>query len=262
MNTFAAALWAESLKARRSKVPALTTLGFCLAPLVSGLFMIILKDPEQARRMGLLGAKAQLAAGTAAWPTFFGLLTQATAVGGALLFAMVTSWAFGREFTDRTAKDLLALPTPRAAIVTAKLVVVAGWGLAATGLIFGIGLGVGAAVDIPGWSYQLAGRAGGDILAIAALDLALMTPIACLASAGRGYLAPLGWAFLTLALAQIAAVLGWGDWFPWSVPALYSGLAGPRAEQIGLHSHILVGLTCLAGLAALYFWWLHADQTR
>ena len=67
MNTFTAALWSETLKARRSKVPLFAALGFCLAPFIGGLFMIILKDPEQARQMGLLGAKAQLAAGTADW---------------------------------------------------------------------------------------------------------------------------------------------------------------------------------------------------
>ena len=111
MILFLAALWAEALKARRSKVPWLTALGFSLAPLVGGLFMIILKDPERARSMGLISAKAQLAAGVADWPTFFGLLAQATAVGGAMLFTIVTAWVFGREFSDHTAKELLALPT-------------------------------------------------------------------------------------------------------------------------------------------------------
>ena len=35
---------------RRSKVPLLTAMGFSITPLVGGLFMIILKDPEAARR--------------------------------------------------------------------------------------------------------------------------------------------------------------------------------------------------------------------
>jgi ABC-2 type transport system permease protein len=56
MSLFRAALWVETLKARRSKVPWLTALGFSLAPLVGGLFMIILKDPERARSMGLISA--------------------------------------------------------------------------------------------------------------------------------------------------------------------------------------------------------------
>ncbi|MEV0143917.1 MULTISPECIES: ABC transporter permease [unclassified Nonomuraea] len=39
---------------------------------------------------------------------------------------MIAIWLFGREFSDHTAKDLLALPTSRTAIVAAKFVVAAG----------------------------------------------------------------------------------------------------------------------------------------
>lgn len=67
MNAFASALWAEALKARRSKVSLLTVIGFSLIPLAGALFMIILKDPEHARSMGLISAKARLAAGGADW---------------------------------------------------------------------------------------------------------------------------------------------------------------------------------------------------
>jgi len=262
MNRFWAALWAEGLKARRSKVPLLTAIGFSLAPLVGGLFMIILKDPTEARRMGLLSAKAQLMVGVADWPAFFGVLAQAVAVGGALLFAIVTIWVFGREFSDRTVKELLALPTPRAAIVGAKFLLVALWGLGLTLLVFGLGLVVGTLVEIPGWSPALVQRAFGDILGAAVLTLALMPFVALLASVGRGYLPPFGWTIFTLFLANIIVYTGWGDWFPWAVPALYSGAAGPRAEQIGLHSYVLVAVALVVGLASTFRWWRHADQTR
>ena len=262
MNTFMSALWAESLKMRRSKVPLFTAIGFSMAPFVGGLFMIILKDPEAARSMGLISAKAQLTAGVADWPTFFGLLAQAVAVGGAILFTIVTTWVFGREFSDHTAKELLALPTPREAIVAAKFVVIAGWTLAMTLLIFGIGLGVGALVGIPGWSAELLRTAFADILGSAALTIALLPFVALLASVGRGYLPPFGWAVFTMVLAQIAAITGWGDWFPWSVPALFSGAAGPRTALLGPHSYGLVVITSLIGLAATFYWWQNADQTH
>jgi ABC-2 type transport system permease protein len=262
MTLFRAALWAEALKARRSKVPWLTALGFSLAPLVGGLFMFILKDPERARSMGLIGAKAQLAAGVADWPTMLGLLAQATAVGGGLLFTLVTTWVFGREFSEHTAKELLALPTPRAAIVGAKFVIVGIWAAGLTALVLVLGLGVGATVGLPGWSTALLWRAASDLFVTAGLTLALMTPVALLASAGRSYLPPLGWAFLTFFLAQILAAIGWGAWFLWSVPALFSELAGPRATQIGLQSYVVVGLTFGGGLAGTFVWWHIADQTR
>lgn len=260
MTGFSAALWTEGLKARRSKVPLLTALGFSLAPLVGGLFMIILKDPEAARNVGLLGAKAQLMAGVADWPTYFNLVAQAVAIGGALLFAIITIWVFGREFVDQTAKGLLALPTARETIVGAKFMVVALWGIALTLLVFGIGLLVGMLVDIPGWSLLLAQHAFIDVMGTALLTLALMPFVALWASIGRGYLPPFGWAILTLAFANITAYIGWGHWFPWAVPALFSGAAGPRVDQLGLHSYLLVIATLVAGLFCTLLWWRRADQ--
>jgi len=262
MKKFQAALWAETLKARRSKVPLLAALGLTLAPLVDGLFMFIMKDPERAREMGLLSVKAQLAMSTAEWPTFFGVLAQATAIGGAIVFSIVTAWVFGREFSDHTAKDLMALPTSREQIVTAKLVVITVWVFSVSLWIFLIGLLIGYLVDIPGWTIQLAWQSFRDVFATAGMTLLLMTPVAFIASTGRGYLAPLGWAVLTIFFSQIVAATGWGDWFPWAVPALFSGVAGPRGSLVGPHSYILVFVASLIGLATTFYWWRNADQTR
>lgn len=100
-----------------------------------------------------------------------------------------------------------------------------------------------------------------DLVITAGLTVALMPLIALIASAGRGYLPPLGWAFLTMFLAQIVVATGWGAWFPWSVPALFSELAGPRATQIGAQSYVVVTMTLAAGLAGTFAWWYRADQT-
>jgi ABC-2 type transport system permease protein len=262
MSYFQSALWAEFLKARRSKVPLLAFASLTLAPLMDGLFMFIMKDPERARQMGLLSVKAQLVMSTAEWAVFFSVLSQAIAIGGVIVFSIVTAWVFGREFSDRTAKDLMALPTSREKIVTAKLLVVAAWAFMVSLWIYLAGLGMGYLVDIPGWTTELAWQSFQDVLAVAGMTLLLMTPVAFIASMGRGYLPPLSWAVLTIFLAQVVAATGWGDWFPWSVPALFSGAAGPRAELIGVHSYILVILASLIGLAATFYWWRNADQTR
>jgi ABC-2 type transport system permease protein len=104
-------IWSEALKARRSRLPWVTAAAFAVAAAVGGLLMFILQDPARARAMGLLGTKAQLAGGTADWPGYLALLAQITAVGGTLIFGVVAIWTFGREFSDHTAKDLLALPS-------------------------------------------------------------------------------------------------------------------------------------------------------
>jgi len=262
MTNFTSALWSERLKMMRSKVPLFTALGFSMVPLVGGLFMIILKDPEAARSMGLISTKAQIAVGTADWTAFLGLITQAVAAGGMVLFSIITIWVFGREFSDHTIKELLALPTSRETIVTAKFIVILVWSFAMTLLIFGVGLVVGTLVVIPGWSTELICTSFMNILGSAALTLPLMSLVALVASAGRGYMPAFGWTIFTMVLANIAAVMGWGDWFPWAVPSMYSGAAGPQSSQLELHSYMVVILTGIIGLVATYYWWRNADQTR
>jgi ABC-2 type transport system permease protein len=259
MTMYGGALWAEALKARRSIMPWATLLASALAPLVGGLFMLIAQDPAWALRFGLLSTKAQIAVGAADWATYFGLLTQAVAVGGLILFGMTTIWTFGREWSDRTITDLLALPTPRVAIAGAKFVVVAAWSCVLTVEIVGLGLGIGALVGLAGWSAQLALAAATRIAATAALTLGVVVPFGWVASAGRGYLPPVGALLLSIFVAQIVAALGWGAVFPWSVPALFSGVAGPGQGVAG-GSYLLVALTAIVGIAATLAWWDRADQ--
>ena len=256
MNNLSQAIWVETLKARRSKIPLITMLGFLLIPLMGGFFMIILKDPEFARRVGLISAKAQLMAGVADWPTFLDLLAQATAIGGIILFGFIGSWVFGREYADRTAQDWLALPTTRGVIVLAKFVVVMAWSAVVTTVVYFVGLAVGAAIGLPGASFEIFWQGTITIVISAALTIMLVTPIAFFASAGHGYMPAMGATILAIFLAQIVAVAGWGEYFPWSIPALFS-----QGSQIGFISYLIVFLTGAAGIVGTFAWWQTADQT-
>jgi len=262
MNLFREAVWVELLKARRSKMPLFSALGFALLPLIGGFFMIVLKDPELAKRVGLISAKAQILAGSADWPTFLNLITQGTAIGGIILFGFIGSWVFGREFSDQTVKDLLALPTPRAAIVLAKCVVVAIW---TGGLVLWVSilsLAVGTSVGLPPVLPGTFSQGLVDFVTTAGMVIALTTPICFFASAGRGYLVPLAAAILVLTLAQVVAVAGWGEYFPWSIPALYAGLAGEGSTELGTASFLIVYLTSFLGLMGTFAWWELADQSH
>jgi ABC-2 type transport system permease protein len=261
MSALRAAIATEFLKSRRSRVPWGVAAGFSLAPLVMGLFMVILKDPEGARALGLLGAKAQLTAGTADWPTFFNLLGQAMVVGGAILFAFLTAWVFGREFADRTVRGLLANPTPRRTIVVAKSVVVAAWALAVSAWVLALGLTIGALVGLPGWSSVHAVSTVGAIALAAILTIGLQTWAGFFAGIGRGYIAPLAWTVGMIVLAQILTVLGWGSWFPWSAPAILAGAGGAQLEPVTGGAVLVVVVVALTGLLATIAWWERADQT-
>lgn len=261
MTGLIVAVGTEMLKARRSRVPWGVAIGFSLAPLVLGLFMVILKDPEGARSLGLLGAKAQLTAGTADWPTYLDLLGQAVAVGGAVLFAFLTAWVFGREFADKTVRGLLANPTSRTTIVFAKAIVVAICAGLTTIWVVAVGLVVGIVVDIPGWSASDGPATVAAIVLAAILTVALQSWAAFFASVGRGYIAPLAWTVAMVAMAQVLTVLGWGAWFPWAVPALLAGAGGTAVEPVTPGGVVLLMGVAIAGILATSAWWERADQT-
>jgi ABC-2 type transport system permease protein len=255
------AIEVEARKARRSRLPWLTALAFLVAAAVGGLFMFILADPQRARSLGLLGAKAQLA-GVADWPGYFALLAQTTAVGGVLIFGVIHIWIFGREFSDHTAKDLLALPTPRTAVAAAKFAVTGAWCLLLSVETYLLGLGLGALLRLPHWSATAAWHGLGRLLATAVMTWLLLSVLAFAASAGRGYLAAVGVMFVVLFVAQIVAALGYGHVFPWSVPAVYSGVAGDDRAGVGVLGFVLAAITGAAGVAATLLWWRDADQAR
>lgn len=256
------AMSSEILKLRRSRLPALSMLAFAVAAAVGAMFMFILQDPQRARQLGLLGTKAQLTGGVADWPGYFALLVQTTAVGGALIFGILLIWMFGREFSDHTAKDLLALPTPRTTIVSAKFAVSAGWCLLLSVETYVLALGFGALLGLPNWSAAAAGQGLGRLVAAAAMTWLLMSILAWAASAGHGYLAAVGVMFVLVFCSQIIAALGYGHLFPWSVPGIYSGLAGPDRPPVGLLGFALVGVVGAAGIGLTLWWWRVADQPR
>ncbi|MFI9846153.1 ABC transporter permease [Nonomuraea sp. NPDC051941] len=256
------ALWAELLKVRRSRLPWITALAFTLAALVCGMFMFILADPARARALGLLGDKAQLSGASADWPGYLALLAQAGAVGGGGVYGLIAIWLFGREFSDHTATDLLALPTSRTAIAAAKFAVAAVWALLLAILLAGLGLLIGALLGLPDWSVPTAAVGIGRILAAAALAALTTTPLALAASIGRGYLAAVGALFGLVFCAQVIAAIGYGAYFPWSVPGLFAGIAGENQDPPGLLGLLLVAATGSAGGITTAFWWNRADHTR
>jgi len=261
-SAFWPAIWAELLKARRSWLPLVSLAAFAVGTGMGGLFMFILQDVQRARSLGLLGAKAQLGGGEPDWSGYFSLLAQIIAVGGLLIFGLIVIWSFGREFSDRTVADLLALPTARSTIVAAKLAVTVAWCLLLSLLVFGLGLVIGAGLRLPGWSAGVALGGLARLLAIAAMTVLLAWTFGLVASIARGYLVAVGAMFLMVFLAQIIAALGYGQFFPWSVPALYSGVAGQQRAPVGplgVALVVLVGTTSALGAAR---WWRNADHTR
>ncbi|NUT34364.1 MAG: ABC transporter permease subunit [Hamadaea sp.] len=255
-----AAWYAESVKLLRSRLWWISLLAITVGTAAGGLFMFISLHPEQARDLGLLGAKAQLATLEPTWDSYFGLLAQIAAIGGFLVFGMIMVWVFGREFADHTAKDLLALPTSRAATVAAKFVLTAVWCLILSGCLIVVGTVVGLLLGVPGFGPGTWASGAWRVLVTAALTVGLTTVLGLAASLGRGYLAAVGTLFVILFAAQIVAALGYGPWFAFSVPALHAEITGDQ-DRPAIIGYAGVAVVTIVSVWATVRWWQRADHT-
>jgi ABC-2 type transport system permease protein len=186
-------------------------------------------------------------------------------VGGLIIFGFIFIWVFGQEFSDKTVYDMLSLPTSGVTIVTAKLITATYWSLALVLIAFALTLGIGWLLDLPGWSAMIVLNGLRILLITGLLTIVLSIPFSLLASITRGYLPAVGCLFLTLVLDQIISQLGYGQYFPWTVPMFYSGaaeaLTGKAVTPLGPASYILVGIVIILSLVVTGAWWQHADQT-
>lgn len=261
MKSIFATLWVEFLKIRKSKIFLATILFFILVSAMMGLVMFVQKNPEIAAKLGMIGTKASLFRfGEPNWQNYFTLLIMGIAAIGLVGTGFVASWVFGREFSDHTVKDILALPVSRTSIVLSKFIVVVIWSVILTFIYFAFGLIAGLMIDLPGWSGEIFSQYASNYSATSILVILLCTPVAFLASYSRGYILPLGFVILSLILANFTGLVGLGPYFPWAIPGLYGAPNGTENMQLNIASYIILISTSLTGLFGTIALWRFADQ--
>jgi ABC-2 type transport system permease protein len=238
-----AAWTVELLKLRRSPVSrtAFATMALVGATFSVGAALLAATGSDDG---SLAGAKIAALVQGDGMAAVSGAFAQVVSVLWLLGSGVVAAWTCGREYSDRTLGQLLALPTPAARIATAKLgsvllasalTVVASALLAvAGGLLTGLG---------PPDAADLRVLGGGVVAAIACAWLAL--PFAWAATAGKGYLPAVGALLGVVMVSQVVVLLGGGSWFPWSVPSLLVGTGGDQAATdvsvLGIVLVVVVG---------------------
>jgi len=257
------AFQAEILKNRHSRIIWVTFFAFALAPVFGGVFMFLMKGNGYEGLSGAFKSKAVLLSFEANWNSYLSLLSQAVGVGGVLIFGFVASWLFGREYSDGTAKDLLALPISRTKILNAKFIYYTLWCFAIVISNLALGLLIGYSLNLPGWTTDVFLMNIKVYFIATILIILLNTPIAFFAIAGKGYLTPLGIVAIALVLAQIIGAMGIGNYFPWAVPGLYCGSGGAAMKSdLNIFSFMILIFTSIIGYFSTILWWKYSDQTK
>jgi ABC-type transport system involved in multi-copper enzyme maturation permease subunit len=261
---FAKALGAELLKLRRAKIVWLSFVFYLFFALIAAFVLWIVKNPEAARGLGLVGQKASFAANglSGDWPGLVTFLEELNLMGGMILFSIIVTYSFGREYVEGTAKNMLALPFKRGWFVAAKLSLCSIWFALLTAFLLVEGLVLGSLLGLGPLPAGLYAKACGDMFFSALLVLALQPLVAWITVASGGYLAPFGYTIASLIVGNVMIRTEWARWCPWSIVALLGGMLGPRQEGVLLGSGLVLAATFALGLALTVIHQERADNCQ
>jgi len=261
MNELKKAFSSELLKLKNLNIVWITFIAFSLGPFFGGLIMYLLQNPELVPKSGIISTKISILSTMVNWGAYFSLLSQVMAIGGVIVFGFIASYIFGREYVDHTYRDLLSLPISRTHILNAKFMVYIIWCLGLTVFILVLGFIIAGILKLPGWEYRIIFENIKIYFITALLTLVLGTLISFFALWSKGFLAPLGFLVLTLFFAQLIPIVGWGYYFPWSIPSIYCGAAGEELKShLNQWSYFSVILTSVTGYILSITWWKYSDQ--
>lgn len=248
----------ELKKLYRTKVVAIILAIFIFMPIMLGLFAFIAKNPEAIGSTGLISMKASMFSSND-WQGYIIVLLQAGAGLGMVGVGFIYAYIFGREYNDKTLKDLLALPVSRSAIVSSKFLV----GFVLSILLFTVmyvtGIVAGFIAGVSGDNGLIISMSKGFALQ-AILTILVSFPVAFFACYGKGVMAPLGYVIITVIIANLIATIGLGPVCPWAVPGL-AGMNSSEPElQVKLIGYFILLLTVAAGFYFTIIFWLKADH--
>ncbi len=261
MKGFFAAFITETMKVLRSKVLWITFLLFIFIAVVMGLLMLVAKHPEVAENSAIISTKASFIS-SADWPTYLNLLIQMAIVLGTVGSGIVTIWLFGREYSDRVIKDILALPVSRFNFVLSKSIIVFIWSFLLLTVMYAVAVLTGRLVKLDGWTDQIFNHGTIAFIEASVLTVVIFTPVALITCASRNELLPVGILIVIILITQLifVAMPGITPYFPWAIPALIAKVAGPLSPEANIFSWLIIILTALIGFAGTAAWWRYADH--
>lgn len=248
------ALATEATRFARARVTVVTAvlLTAGIAALCGALLLAVnTTDPQLHAKLGPL-------LDPGGWDGYLITSAQVTTVAGVVGFGVVLSWAYGREFTDGTITGLFALPVGRGTIAVAKFIVYVAWACLVSIMLAGVLILVGLAFGLgslppdawPALARQVSG---------AMLTALVAVPAAWASTLGRGLLSGIGTVCGIVVVAQIAAVSGFGAWFPFSAPGLWA-VSGGTAVTVGQLALVIPVIVAFLGLTVMSWRRLQLDR--
>ncbi|EOS54983.1 MULTISPECIES: ABC transporter permease [Paenibacillus] len=223
----------ELLKVWKSIVFWVVAIVFIAMPLLIGLF----KEPGVSWDMY--------------YTDIFDSIASLLVVG----FSFTSAWVFGREYTDKTIKDLIVKPIPKSYSVLSKFIVITIWNILIALFTFALITIAGSFIGVNGSSGSSILQFFGTFMLTSVLIMAVSSTSALIANITKGYLAPIGLIFVIIIASNAVVQLGLGPYFPWTIPVLLT-----KGVDIGFISYSILVLTAIVGFAGTVAWWRFAEH--
>ncbi len=226
----------EALKVLRSSVFWVVVVAFATLPI-------------------MLGIVTYINAVDAGWEPY---LTDLLGTSTALLvigFSFTACWVFGREYTDKTISELLVKPVSKLYVVLSKFIVIFLWDVLLAFFMFAVVFIMGILIGLNGGTWLLIMNSFLVFLATSLLIMVVSTISALLANVSKGYLAPIGLAFLIVVISNVVAQAGLAAYFPWTIPSLFIANV-----PLGFASIAILAITGITGFVGTVAWWRFAEQ--
>ncbi|MEC2343088.1 ABC transporter permease [Paenibacillus barengoltzii] len=223
----------ELLKVWKSIVFWVVAIVFIAMPLLIGLF----KEPDVS------------------WAMYYADIFDSIASLLVVGFSFTSAWVFGREYTDKTIKDLIVKPIPKSYSVLSKFIVITIWNILIALFTFALITVAGSFIGVNGGSGSSILQFFGTFMLTSVLIMAVSSISALIANITKGYLAPIGVIFVIIIASNAVVQLGLGPYFPWTIPVLLT-----KGVDIGFISYSILVLTAIAGFAGTVAWWRFAEH--
>ncbi len=233
----------EFLKLKRSKIFLLSLLGAILPPLL--MFIAVTSFDEGQ--------------------TFEALFTNVnmymSAMFAVLIFTIIISYLFGREYNEHTLKTMLTIPVSRTKFLISKYVMFLVWIVILTIVTSISTLAFGFAAGLEGFSINLAANSFAQLLYANVLLFLTFSPFVFVSLFITNMVpAMVGGAGLALVNLMVYGQ-NWAPFVPWTCPYLIaSGEIAEYSASIAVSYGIILA-TFLIGIAVSYIYFTKTDVT-
>lgn len=221
----------EFMKVKRSPLILLSVLGISIVPLLMGAVMPKTTD-------GLEGV------------TFAGFIEDVQMVNlmimGILMFGLITSYTYSKEFEEDTLKSTLAIPVRRSRLLLDKFIVVFAWVLGLLLLNVLEVVVIAMIFGLSGLNFSAFATAVGMAIRDTLIFMPLLTPIMFVTLLVRKYVAGIVFS-ITVVVVNIVALSSevYYAYYPYTIPLF---LAGPVPDNMVLSVPLSVVILAMTGI--------------